>query len=173
MKLLKTRYSIRKYKQETVAKELIHNIVEAMLSSPSGKNKNPWEFLCLDNKEIISGLSRAKSGGAKFLESTPNVIVVLSQEEKSDTWIEDASIALTIGHLTAHELGLGSCWIQIRNRENADGPSIDYIREYLNLPDGLNVVGLLSIGYPDEQPDRVKKYDYSKVHYNKYGVSNE
>ena len=48
--------------------------------------------------------------------------VVLSQEEKSDTWIEDGSIALTIGHLTAHELGLGSCWIQIRNRQNADGP---------------------------------------------------
>jgi nitroreductase len=173
MELLKDRYSIRKYKDLEVDKKLIHKILEAMLSSPSGKNKKPWEFLTINDSNLIKGLAQAKKGGAQFLEGTRNAIVVLSLEEISDTWIEDASIALTIGHLAAHDLGLGSCWIQIRNRENHDGPSEDFVKKYLDLPDGIRVVGLLSIGYPDESPNREKTYEFEKVYHNKYGVKYE
>lgn len=173
MKNLSSRYSIRKYKDKPVEKELVDDILEAMLLSPSGKNKRPWEFLSIDDPSLIKSLAKSKKGGAHFLSQTPHVIMVLSLEEESDTWIEDASITLTIGHLKAHDLGLGSCWIQIRNRVNDQGPSENYVRELLDLPKHIRVVGLLSIGYADEEVNRPKKVDFDKVHYNTYGGSNE
>ena len=52
----------------------------------------------------------------------------------SDVWIEDCSIAAIIVHLAAESLGLGSCWIQVRNRQhNAETTSEDYVRDVLGI----------------------------------------
>jgi len=166
---METRYSIRKYKPEPVDKSLIKEIIDDMLLSPSGKNKKPWEFLVLDDPEVIHGLSRSKKAGAGFVKQTTNVILVLSLHEQSDTWIEDGAITLMVGHLKAHELGLGSCWIQLRNRQAEDVDSETFVRDYLNIPENYRMVGFLTLGYPDEEPSREKVRDYSKVHYNLVG----
>ena len=170
---MKTRYSIRKYKPEPVDNELIRQIVDDMLLSPSGKNKKPWEFLVIDDAKIIHGLSKSKKAGAGFVKYTSNVVMVLSLEDESDTWIEDGAITLMVGHLKAHELGLGSCWIQIRNREAENMDSESFVREYLDLPDCYRIVGFLTIGYPDEKITREKNANYLKVHHNRLGAKYE
>lgn len=170
---LMNRYSIRKYTSDKVKDEWVKEILDAMLLSPSGKNKKPWEFLVIDEKESISQLSSCKKAGAGFVKDAPLVIVVLSLEDISDTWIEDASITLTHGHLKAHELGLGSCWIQVRNRLAETCTSEESVRSILNLPKSYRVVGFLSIGVPDETPTRDKTIDYTKIHYNKLGEKYE
>lgn len=164
-----TRYSIRKYIETRIEKEKIDELLEVMLTSPSGKNKKPWEIIVIDEPETIEKLSKCKTGGASFVKYASHILMVVSLPEQSDTWVEDASIVLTVGHLKAHDMGLGSCWIQVKSRYNEEGPSIDFVREAMAIPMDKEVVGFLSLGYPDESPKREKIADMAQVHYQQYG----
>lgn len=169
--LLKNRRSIRKYKEEKVNEGVVEILLKSILKSPSGNNINPWEVIYVDDKELISKLSISKAKGARFLADAPQCLVILADESKTDVWIEDASIATTIAHLTAESLGLGSCWIQIRNRLTADGiSSEEYVRELMGIPSNLRVEAIIAFGYPDEQkkPRSEEALQLNKVFINGY-----
>lgn len=168
IELLNKRYSSRKYSTEKVSKESLDYILNCMLLSPSGKNKNPWEFILINDVEVIKQLALAKTGGAQFLTETQHVIVALGLEEISDTWIEDTSITLTIGHLAAAHLNLGSCWIQSRNRHNNEMSSEDFIKNLLNIPDNIRVIGMLSIGHPLDEKKNKKTLQVEKISFDRY-----
>ena len=71
---------------------------------------------------------------------------------KTDIWIEDCSIAAIIIQLTAASLGLGSCWIQIRNRPYNDEKTAEArIQELLGLPEHIKVASIMAIGHPAEE----------------------
>lgn len=75
--------------------------------------------------------------------------VVLGDTQKTDTWIEDASIASIIVQLEAEKLGLGSCWVQIRLRKSNRGiSSEEYVRALLGIPEHIAVVCIVALGYP-------------------------
>ncbi len=75
----------------------------------------------------------------------------MGDENKSDVWIEDGSIAAIILQLTAESIGLKSCWIQIRNRiKNETVTSEEHVKSVLNIPDNLKVLSIIALGYPDE-----------------------
>jgi nitroreductase len=100
-------------------------------------------------------------------------VVVCADPNKSDVWIEDASIASIFIHLAAASLGLGSCWIQIRKRMFDEATtSEDYVRELLNIPDALRVESIVGVGYPDEkkEPHPKEVLQYDKVFQNAYGT---
>ncbi len=169
--LLKNRRSMRKLKDQKVDKSVVDLLVKAALLSPTGKNIKPWEFVVIDDAKVLNDLAVSKKHGAKFLTNTPNAIVVLSDETETDIWIEDASIACTVIHLMASSLGLGSCWIQIRNRKNAeDQLSEDVVRGLLGIPTHKRVEAIIGFGYPDEEKKShdLEALDYSKVHHNRY-----
>ena len=86
--------------------------MKTALVSPSGRNRKPYEFVVIDDKEIIKKLSVAKESGATFAADAPLMIVILGHE--NPTWDDDCAIASTIIQLKAHDLGLGSCWIQTK-----------------------------------------------------------
>ncbi len=170
-KILEVRRSIRKYESTKVSYNLVEQLIKSILRSPSSKNVKPWEFLLVDDATIIDRLSECKKFGSAFLSEAPQCLVVLADESKTDVWIEDASVATTIAHLTATDLGLGSCWIQIRNRFTKHGSSSeDYIREIFDLPSNIRVEAILSFGYPLENKNGIneKGLDFSKVKYNDY-----
>ncbi len=76
----------------------------------------------------------------------------MADENKSDVWIEDAAIATTIAHLSASSLGLGSCWVQVRNRYAQNEISTEeYVRDLLDIPTNMRVEAILALGYPDEE----------------------
>lgn len=166
--LIYKRYSSRKYSQEKVSTKHLKTILECMLLSPSAKNKNPWEFIIIDDLDLIQALADSKVAGAKFLDNTQHVIAVIGHEHMSDTWIEDGAITLTVGHLAASALDLGSCWIQIRNRQAQDCSSEAYVKKLLKIPDDLRVLGLLSIGHAMDKNTKEKNPDWTKVHNNTY-----
>ena len=98
-------------------------------------------------------------------------IVVCADSAKSDVWVEDCSIAAILVQMTALDLGLGSCWIQIRNRNHTETmPAEQYIQSLLGLPQHIKVECMVSIGYPDEikNPIAESELDYNKVKYNHY-----
>lgn len=152
-----------------VENQKVDKLLESMLLAPSGKNIRPYEFIVVDERTILDALADSKASGAGFLKKTYQCIVVLSDETKSDIWIEDGAIALTIGHLQAHAMGLGSCWIQIRERKRADGSlSEDYVKTLFDLPKEKRVIGILAFGYADEEK-KAKRADWTdKITYNKY-----
>jgi nitroreductase len=171
IELLRKRRSIRKFTGEKVAPETIELLIEALLRSPSSRGINPWEFVVVDDRELLAGLSRAKEHGAEFLKNAPLAIVVCADETRSDVWIEDCSIASIIVQLVALSVGLGSCWAQIRKRMHEDGrPAEEYIRELLGLPDHFKVESIIGIGHPAEtkRPVPAKELQYEKVKRNRY-----
>lgn len=169
--LLKIRRSIRKYQSKSVEPEKIKQITTAALMSPASKRSNPWEFVVVEDREMLQKLADCRPVGSKLLENSPLGIVVIADTTKSDVWIEDASIAALIIQLQAQDLGLGSCWVQVYNREKEEGlTAADYIRDLLNIPAHYAVLNVVSIGYPDEdrKPYDEEKLPYDKVHMEKF-----
>lgn len=170
--LLKKRRSIRRFEDRPVEKDKIDALVEAALRSPSSRGFNPWEFVVISDNQMIKDLSLAKAHGSKFLSNAPLAIVVVADPEKSDVWVEDASIASILLHLQATELELGSCWVQIRLRERNDDESAEqYVAHKIGLEEGMVVESIIGIGYPAEtKPGHQKsELQYEKISYEKYG----
>jgi nitroreductase len=151
--ILRTRRSIRHYTDEPLSREIIDQLKEAVLRSPSSRSLDPWEFIFVTDKSLLAKLAEAKPHGAHFLRDAALGVVVLGDENKADTWIEDCSIASIILQLVCESLGLGSCWVQIRLRAFDQGTTAeDRVRQILNIPDHLRVESIISIGHPAKSP---------------------
>lgn len=170
--LLRTRRSVRQYQDKPVEKEKIDLLVESMLRSPSSRGINPWEFVVVSDPQTLRDLSIAKPHGASFIKGAPLAIVVCADSSKSDVWVEDCSIASLIIHLAAADLGLGSCWIQLRKRErDTQTTSEEYVRKLLGLGENIAVEAMIAIGYGKEDKPGHSKASllYDQVSYEKYG----
>lgn len=169
--LIKKRRSIRQFKDKAVEKEKIDLLIEAALRSPSSRSLNPWEFIVITDKSTLYELSCSKPHGASFLKNAALGIAIIADFEKSDTWIEDSSIASTYIQLAAESIGLKSCWIQIRKRFYKDDITAEKrVAQILDVPENYRVESIIAIGYPDETKQGHKKESllYDKVHYEKY-----
>lgn len=169
--MLLHRRSIRKYSGEKIPEEKLQMIVNAGLLSPTSRNRKPWEFIIVENTETLAELSKARTHGAAMLEQAAAAIVVLGNSEISDVWTEDCSIAMSNMHLMADCLGVGSCWIQGRLREAADGRTTDeYVRELLGVPEKYRLEAVLSLGIPAEaaEPHRKDEIEEKKIHREKF-----
>ena len=171
IELLRNRRSIRKFSLEKVAPDTVDLLIEALLRAPSSRGINPWEFVVVDDAGLLARLSRSKDHGSEFLENAPLAIVVCADSTRSDVWIEDCAIASIIVQLAALSLGLGSCWVQIRNRQHDGGRTAEeFIRELLALPEHIKVESIIGIGHPGEKkrPVPAKDLQYEKVKRNRY-----
>jgi len=170
--LLRARRSIRRFTDQPVEPEKLDLLLEAALRSPSSKGNNPWEFIVVTDRERLDKLAAAKAHGATFLQGAPLAIVVCADPAKSDVWVEDASIAATLLHLQATDLGLGSCWVQIRLRQRADGTGAqDYLADLLGLPAGMMVLAMVGIGYPVDTKSGHPRSSlcFNQVSYDRFG----
>lgn len=163
--------SYRDFTDEEIDSEDVRLILRAALMSPSSKGRRSWHFIVVDDKMAIDKLSDAKDMGAKFLAKSSLAIVVLGNPQENDCWIEDGSIAAFAMQLQAEELGLGSCWAQMRGRGLSDGTSADtVIRGVLDIPENYNVLCVLGFGHKKEEralqnEDALK---WENVHINKF-----
>lgn len=165
--LLINRRSIRRYTSGPVDPEQVRQIIEAALMSPSSKSVRPWQFVVVEDKEMLGKLSHCKANYATSIASAPLAIVVVADVTKSDAWIEDASIAAVFMQLQAHDFGLGSCWVEVRGRFGADGePAEEYVREALGIPEQFAVLCIVTVGHKDEErkPINTDKLLWEKVH---------
>lgn len=164
--LLYKRRSVRKFTDKAISEEQKEKLSEALLLSPSGKNKRPWRFLLIEDGELIKLTADAKPHGTKALDTAPLAIVIVGLTDKSDVYIEDCSIASILVQLEAESLGLGSCWIQIRNRLTSEGvKSEDYLRERLKLAETESVEAIIAVGHPSENHAAYTKdgLDFTKI----------
>lgn len=165
--LLLERHSIRRYTEQTLNPEDVKMIIEAGLLAPSSKSKRPWQFIIVDDKDKLAKLATCKPVAAHPIAKCAMAVVVCADPEKSDVFVEDASIAGAYMQLQAASLGLGSCWIQVRNRFSEDGqPAEEMIQNLLGIPQYLPVITVLTFGYKNEErkPVDPAKLLWEKVH---------
>ncbi|MGN0035909.1 MAG: nitroreductase family protein [Bacteroidaceae bacterium] len=169
--LIRMRRSMRKFTSEELTQDEVVALLKAALMAPSSKRSNCWQFIAVDDKETLSRLSLCKEQGSAFVKDAALAIVVLADPLVSDVWIEDAAVASTLIQLQAEDLGLGSCWVQVRQRQASDDqPSDEYVRNLLNIPLQLQVVSIIAIGHKgmERKPFNEEHLQWEKIHINRY-----
>lgn len=169
--ILQNRHSVRTYTDEQIPAEALQAIINAGLLSASSRAIRPWELIVVKDKITLQKLAASRTGSANMLENADAAIVVVGDETLSDVWIEDCSIVMSNMHLTADSLGIGSCWIQGRLREAADGQTTEnYIRSLLDIPENFRLEAILSLGMPEKHAPKTELSEllYDKVHYEKF-----
>ena len=154
LSLIKTRRSIRKFQKTPVEKEKIDKCLEAARWAPSASNKQPWEFLLVTNEETKKELAKLAKFG-KFVGEAPLVFVPITNPEIHDTYhASDTAMATLQFMLMAHAQGLATCWSAVYGKEFAGS-----IKELLKIPQNLNVLALIAVGYSalDKDPISLRK----------------
>ena len=148
--LIKARRSMRKFTEEELTQEQVVTLMKAALMAPTSKRSN----------------------ASQFIADAALAVVVVADPLASDVWIEDASIASIYLQLQAEDMGLGSCWVQVRERFTASGmPSGEYVHEVLDIPLQLQVLSVIAIGHKgmERKPFNEDNLQWEKIHINKYG----
>ncbi|MBR2771082.1 MAG: nitroreductase family protein [Bacteroidales bacterium] len=169
--LVQMRRSHRKFTDEELTGDEVKLILRAALMSPTSKGQRGWHFIVVDDKTDIEKLSEAKDMGAQFLKGAPLAIVVLGNPSENDCWVEDSSIAAISMQYQAEDLGLGSCWIQMRGRGLSDGVSADeVIRGILDIPEDQSVLCVLAVGHKadERKPQNEDRLKWENVHIGKW-----
>ncbi|MDH6306569.1 nitroreductase [Parabacteroides sp. PF5-5] len=169
--LLKTRRSTRKFTEQLLSPEQVELILKAGLMSPSSKRGTPWQFIVVEDKETLKKLAGCKPHGAGFLEECALAVVVMADVMSSEAWVEDTSIASILMQLQAEDLGLGSCWCQIRGRQTeSDEESAQYVRNLFNVPYQLEVLSVIGFGYKaqENKPFDESRLQWEKIHIGTY-----
>ena len=153
--ILKNRRSIRKYKPQQVSDEVLDQILEVGLYTPSGMNTQNTVMVAVRDKETRDQLSRMNAAvmgsSADPFYGAPCVIVVLAYPERY-TWLEDGALVMGTLMNAAYEAGLGSCWIHRAQQmfDSAEGKEL--LRKW-GLPETLTGVGNCILGYADQAPE--------------------
>lgn len=169
--LIVTRRSIRRYTDVPLSSDQVATILQAGLLSPTSKSSRAWHFIAVDDKEMLKRLAGCKSAGAVSLPGCSLAVVVAVDSTLSEAWIEDASVAATLMQLQAEDLGIGSCWIQVRGRFTAYGtPAEEVVQESLGIPETITPVCIITFGCKgeDRKPQNVDKLKWENVHIGKW-----
>lgn len=155
--LVKARYSVRSYEMRPVEQEKLDYILECVRLAPSAVNFQPWRFAIVTDPEKLSALKTAYA--REWIQTAPCIIVACGNHDEAwhrksdgkDHTDVDVSIAVEHLCLAATEQGLGTCWVC-----NFD---TDRCREVMNLPENLDPIALIPIGYPTDSavPEKKRK----------------
>ncbi len=163
LELLKSRRSIRKYKSKPVEEEKLNKCLEAARWAPSASNKQPWEFLIVKD-EVMRKKFAEIHPYAKFVAESPVVFIPLTNPEiHSKYHMSDTGLTILHFMIQAHAEGLGTCWAGVI------GTSFESeLKKLLNVPDNLNIMALVALGYPDQERESSRKELDELVHWDMY-----
>lgn len=116
-------------------------------------------------------MADAKDLGSQFMKGAPLAIAVLGDPQTNDCWIEDCSIAAVSMQYQAEELGLGSCWAQMRGRGLTDGtPADEVIRGILDIPANYRTLCIIAFGHKadERKPQNEDNLKWENVHVDKF-----
>lgn len=162
------RVSVRRYSDKPVSSGQVSAILHAGMSAPSGVNKQPWEFVVVDDPELLRQLADALPY-AKMTAQAPVAIVVCGNKDRflpgvdDVLWEQDLSAASENILLAAHAIGLGGVWTCIYPHEERMAP----VKSILNLPDNMIPFNLIPIGQPLTDHAPMNKWHPERVHQNR------
>lgn len=170
MDVIHQRTSIRKYQTRPVTQEQLETLVKAGMAAPSAMNKQPWQFIIVEDKEILQALGKDIQT-SKMVQQAPAAIIVCGDMQKTGEgwlqqyWIQDCSAASQNILLAITDMGLGGVWTSIYPAPER----MKIVGNILNLPEHIIPLNIIPIGYPAESQSAKDKWDTKKVHRNKFG----
>lgn len=164
-----TRTSVRRYADSPVTDEQVSAIIHAAMCSPTGVNKQPWEFIVVDDRHLLSRLADSLPY-AKMTSTAPFAIVVCGNKERfldgvdSSLWVQDLSAVSENILLASHALGLGGVWTCLYPHDDR----MESVCKILDIPAGIIPFSLIPIGYPLAGHKPMDKWHPERVHLNRY-----
>ena len=144
--VIQSRKSVRSYADKKVSEEDVQQIYDCAKAAPSANGVYPWEIKVYQDKETLDLLSQTQTW-ANFVAEASACFVIIGYPGRSEHWIEDCSVAAENILLAVHALGLGSCWVAVRNMQYGGKPAHHYVRETLSLPDDSEVLCMIPVGH--------------------------
>ena len=148
---IKTRRSIRRYKDDPIPEDVIQEILDCGRHAPSAHNRQPWAFVVVKDKKKIEKLSQTHQW-APFVANAQVCIILCCTETQKD--LNKSAMHLSVACaaqnmlLTIHNHGLGSCWTYV---QDSKGDKVEKkVKKILNIPKHIEVICMLPIGYPDQ-----------------------
>lgn len=163
MEAIKERRSVRKFKDRSVGKELIEELLSAAQMAPSAGNLQARDFIVVYNKVTKQKLTNAALGQS-FIEQAPVVIIAVANIERSSRVyksrgelyaIQDATAGIENLLLAAYSMGLATCWVGAFDEFS--------VSEVLCIPRTAKPVAIIPVGYPDETPAAPPRIDADRV----------
>lgn len=163
------RKSVRNYKTDPVEKEKLETIVKAGMAAPTARDRRPWEFVIIDDREILDKLAEGLPYAKMAKQASAGIIVAGDLEKQaggpdSTYWIMDCSAAIQNMLLAVEHLGLGAVWTALYPNQDR----IDVAKSVINFPEHIMPLAFIPIGVPvgDETPK--DKYNEEQIHWNKW-----
>lgn len=163
---IRTRRSIRKYKDQPVDWDLITRILDAGKFAPSAGNIQNWKFIVVRKEEVRKKLAKA-SFDQDWMEQAPVHIVVVAEPDKAERFygargerlytIQNCAAVVQNMLLVANELGLGSCWVGAFDETK--------VKRILNMPENPVPQAIITIGHKDEEPDMPPRVEIEHTAY--------
>ena len=144
--IARSRHSSRLFTSEPLLPREMELIMEAGDLAPSSRSRRPVRLIPVVDEGLIRRLAMCKDSGTRALETATFAVIVAADPKVSDVWIEDCSIATIMMQMEAEDLGIGSCWIQIRLRKVGDTDSEDFVIREAGLDTGLKVMSIIAFG---------------------------
>lgn len=158
------RRSIRKYNDgPEIPKRVLESIVKAGMNAPSAVNQQPWQFVIVTDRPVMTGITKIHRWSQMLHEAKAAIVVCGNAETQlPQYWVQDCAAATQNILLEIVNQGLGGCWCGVYPEPNA----VEGIQQLLNTPKGIVPFAVVAIGYPGEDKPANDKYDNQKVCYN-------
>jgi len=164
LEAIHTRRSERQYLDKPIPPELLEEVLKAAMMAPSAGNSRPWQFIVLDDPEVLREIPRIHPHAAMAVDAPVSVMICgdLSLEKYPGNWIADCSAATQNLLLAAHAQGLGGVWTGVYPEQDR----IEGFRRLLGLPENVVPLALIPLGYPLHAGRRVDRFESAKIHRN-------
>lgn len=175
---IKGRRSIRKYKPDPVSDETVAMVLEAARWAPSWSNTQCWRFVVVRDQQMKERLAATvkpeTNRGAAAIREAPVTIVACAKlgcagyyrgrvsTDKGDWFMFDVALAMQNLTLAAHAAGLGTVHVGLFDAQE--------VAKLLDMPEGVAVVEMMPLGYPNEKPAAPSRKELSEIVFKeKYG----
>jgi len=166
------RTSIRSFRDRKVSREQLETIVRAGMAAPTAMNRQPWQFIIIEDKEVLKALGK-DIATSKMVPDAAAAIIVCGDLQKAaegwlqQYWIQDCSAASQNILLAITDLGLGGVWTSVYPAENR----IAIVSKVLNLPEHLIPLNIIPVGYPMENKSSINKWKPENIQWGIYPES--
>ena len=161
---LYARRSVRVYRQQDVADDLVRDLLEAAMAAPSAVAKDPWAFVVVRNRDMLAKIAEGLPNGKMLPDAALGIVVCGDLQRAHDRQLsyllQDCTAAIENLLLAASVLGLGACWLGVHPREER----VQHIRSLLNIPEPVIPLAAIAIGWPAESPEPRTRYRADAVH---------
>ncbi|WP_061995291.1 nitroreductase family protein [Clostridium sp. ATCC 25772] len=182
--VIKSRRSVRAYKDEQVKDEQLELILEGGMWAPSGINQQSWHFTVVQNKELLNDISNetkkilqkgendylrklGENENLQIFYNAPTVILV-SGDEKAATPMEDTSAAVQNMLLVAESMSIGTCWVGTIQGLFSHPQLGEIYKKKCNIPEGYKVYHAVSVGYKKIEGQKAPRRKENKINYIKH-----